>query len=520
MGGAISGTTTVLCRCFRGKFPLMVLIVLYTALWVPHVFIINDNLSLIAAYDIDSETAMEAVINALDTYNLNDSYISRIYGWTFYFIAYILLKPILLVGHISTAGNPVFVFIAVRALVFLIGLASLVILYTVLEKMFSNRTLSFAGCLSYAIPMFWSNMFIVVHPETTGILFLLLSILVYFRMRESKYIQAVNTLYIIGVACLALSALSKQFFFFTAMPVFFMFNLEQARVRKEKALAYFISVQFILLLLISLCIGILTLMIIHPYVVIEYEKTIASQLYIMNEHTTEGLALDLGHAWRKWLSAVSENVFIVLMLALSAVNLVFRVTKQRRDTLSIVCSISSLALTAIVFTSYRRFVGATYYLMPIYPFYIISAISFVTLLRQSSKLAARIAIPIIGIVFAISLIMYGRDDIAESLTRLNYKTTMQYRLYEYIKEEIPEGSKLAISHLVIIAAEKQFKVFHWWSSDLNKLGEFDPDYLIYLPQSGLNGKLSKEAISYTDYARSKGYKEIFAVGDLVVLKRP
>jgi len=498
----------------------MVLIVLYTALWAPHVFIINDNLSLIGAYEIDSRTAMESVINDLETYNLNNDYASSIYGWTFYFIAYILLKPILLIGHIPTAGNPVFVFLAVRALVFLIGLASLVMLYTVLQKIFSNRTLSFAGCLSYAIPMFWADMFIVVHPETTGILFLLLSLLVYLKMTECDDTQAVNTLYVIGVACLALSALSKHFFFFTAMPVFFMLNLEQARVRKQEAMAYFLSVQFIFLLLISLCIGIITLLIIHPYVVIDYEQTIKSQLYIMNEHSTGDLVMDLGHAWRTWLSSVSQNIFIVLMLALSAIHLVLRVMKQRRDTLSIVCSISSLALTAIIFTSYRRFVGAWYYLMPVYPFYIISAISFVTLLRQSLRPAARIAVPIIGTVFVISLIMYGSNDIAVSLTRLNYKTTAPYRLYEYINEEIPEGSRLAISQGVIIAAEKQFKIFHWWQNDLSKLGEFDPDYLIYMPQSGLNGQLSKEPISYTDYARSKGYAEVFAVGDLVVLKRP
>ena len=158
--------------------------------------------------------------------------------------------------------------------------------------------------------------------------------------------------------------------------------------------------------------------------------------------------------------------------------------------------------------------------MPVYPFYIISAISFVTLLRQSLRPAARIAVPIIGTVFAISLIMYGSNDIAVSLTRLNYKTTAPYRLYEYINEEIPGGSRLAISQGVIIAAEKQFKIFHWWQNDLTKLGEFDPDYLIYMPQSTLNGQLSKEPISYTDYARSKGYAEVFAVGDLVVLKRP
>ncbi len=363
-------------------------------------------------------------------------------------------------------------------------------------------------------------MFLTVHPETTGILFLILSLLIYTRMEELDEEETAWKYFYLGIMCIIFSALSKQIFFFTALPSFTLLNLEMARVQKKSWIRYFFSMRFVGTLLSVIFLGASTLFIMHPFAFFDYETTVTAQMSILRDHGTGNMALGLGAAWSAWLKSLSQNVFLMLMIFLSFTNILLNITSKRKEHIYIVSSISSILLTMIVFSGSRLFAGAWHYLMPIYPYYIISAISSIIELRDK-KLHIKTATTVIcAIAFSYTFIVYGWADVKASLKRLDYKNSDTYMMYEYISKMISNGSKVAISQSVVMSPDKGFIIFHWWKDDLNKLDQFDPDYMIYLSRFGANKKQAPETIAFKTFAKRMGYQQVKRIGRFVVLERP
>ncbi len=81
------------------------LIFLFTALYLPHTFILNEDLGLLMAFETDPGTISETIIGLLDNYNFHDHYHSRTYGWTYYLINTILLTPVKAILDIFNFAN-------------------------------------------------------------------------------------------------------------------------------------------------------------------------------------------------------------------------------------------------------------------------------------------------------------------------------------------------------------------------------------------------------------------------------
>ena len=67
--------------------------------------------------------------------------------------------------------------------------------------------------------------------------------------------------------------------------------------------------------------------------------------------------------------------------------------------------------------------------------------------------------------------------------------------------------------------EKELKVFEWWQEDISKIGDFNPDFLLYQKNFNVNGVLIKEAIAFNAYVSKEGYDEIATLEDISVFKR-
>jgi hypothetical protein len=522
------------------NYPIIFLLLVYSALWLPHVFIINENLSTIYAYEVDSGTSMSSVINMLKTYNLNGSGSSRYYGWSFYFVVFILIKLIMFASHVFSyilkpffhiarfrvVDDPIWLFTSVRMIICLIGMASLVALYSLIKKIFHNRLYAFLGSLFYVFPIFGESMFYFVHPETTGLLFLQLSILAYLRMREVEDVKRVWKYFYVAIVLLAFSAWAKQIFFFTAVPVFIVMITELSKKEKFPFLSFVRSLVFLKSVLVTVGIGLLTLFIIHPYFYFNFRYSISYQKELFAGQSASYISLSLGAAWLVWLKTILANVPIMVLLFMSAISVAIQAIKKGpKDYFLLVCSVSSLILTVIVFSNARVFAGYLHYLQPIYPFYLISGVSVVVSFSKLRNPRRVVVMAAIALVFGYSFCFTATRDIAASYIRLNYKTMVQYKLYEYINKNIPDGSKLAISHNVIISPEKKFIVFFWWGGQnwegqkIDELEIFNPDYMVYLPAFSINGKLMNEAAAYNNYAVKNNYTEISRMGDFVVLHR-
>jgi hypothetical protein len=515
------------------NYPLLVLLVVYIVLWLPHVFILNDNLSLVYGFEIDSGTSMDSIINVLKTYNLNGAYSSTYYGWSFYFIVFLIIKLVMFASHVLThfakpiasinrlqlSDNPVWLFTSVRFITFLIGMASLVALYALLKKIFKNRLLSFLGCLFYVFPILGYSMFFFIHPETTGLLFLEIAILIYLKMREENRGEIAWRQFYIAIVMLAFSAWAKQMFFFTALPVFIVLTLELARVEQTTVFSFVKSFKFLWTVVSTALIGILILFVIHPFAFFNYRYFLNGQLETFKVHATSDLALSFGAAWIVWLKTISSNLLLTLIILLCLISLVVQVIRQPKNTFGIIFASSSFVLTAIAISNARYFAGSLHYLQPIYPFYAIGAgfaIAALPKLKKSNFIIVTVAL---GIAFGYSFSLTVKEDLTLSLGRLDYKSSAQYKVYEYINKEIPNGAKLAISHGVIISSEKKFTVFHWWQRKMDDLENFNPDYFVYLPGFSINGKLLDYTIAYNNYVKDHKYKEMIRIGDFDILSR-
>lgn len=65
-------------------------------------------------------------------------------------------------------------------------------------------------------------------------------------------------------------------------------------------------------------------------------------------------------------------------------------------------------------------------------------------------------------------------------TRLMYKNTLIYKVYNYIEENIPNGSKIAHDHFVAIPSDKGIIGCHFWQGcGTDYIEKFQPDYVIY-----------------------------------------
>jgi hypothetical protein len=66
---------------------LVFILLLFTILYLPHAFILVDDLGLIIAYEYDPGSHISAIEQLLTSYNnLHAGYHSKFYGWTYFSI--------------------------------------------------------------------------------------------------------------------------------------------------------------------------------------------------------------------------------------------------------------------------------------------------------------------------------------------------------------------------------------------------------------------------------------------------
>src|SRR5215213_3547396 len=198
----------------------IVLIVLFTILFLPHVFVAVEDISLLRAYEVDPGSivaSIESLYQRPSFYNMNAPYHSRFYGWTYYWINFILVAPVYILTTLRLLQGYYFFLVSIRLVLFLLGLASLLAFSEVAKRFLKHDLLAFAAGLLYIASPAVSKFFYFIHSETTGLLFLFLGILCLHKFHE----QAARDFrwYTLGLLFLTLSILSKHIFLFTALPV-------------------------------------------------------------------------------------------------------------------------------------------------------------------------------------------------------------------------------------------------------------------------------------------------------------
>ena len=80
----------------------LILVIVFTILYLPHCFIMVSDISLITAYEVDPGSIIDSIekLYSGKIYNMLNGYHSKFYGWTYISINFWLLLPIKLLNLI------------------------------------------------------------------------------------------------------------------------------------------------------------------------------------------------------------------------------------------------------------------------------------------------------------------------------------------------------------------------------------------------------------------------------------
>lgn len=109
-------------------------------------------------------------------------------------------------------------------------------------------------------------------------------------------------------------------------------------------------------------------------------------------------------------------------------------------------------------------------------------------------------------------------------TRLNYKNSEVIKLSDYILNNIPKNSKLAISQGVLIPKTSNQDLYnscHWWKNCglLTQLKDFAPDYLIFIDNINYNGVKPINYLNFIEYIRENNFQFMASIGQFSIYKK-
>ena len=292
------------------------LIVLFTVLFLPHVFVMVEDISLVGAYEVDPGSivlSIQSLYQPPHFYNMNVSYHSRFYGWTYYWISFILAAPGYILMKLRVVQGYYLFLVSIRLTLFLIGLASLLAFFEIARRFLKHDLLAFAAGLLYIASPTVSRFFYFIHPETTGLLFLFLGILCLQKFHE----QAARDLhwYVLGLLFLVLSVLSKHGFVFIAIPVLFLYLYIYCYHHNISMLFFLFSRKFGVVSLASLLLAGLLFFIIDPFAFLEPKTFIANQILLFSTQT-HGSATE-AEATTAWLNVLGNMPLVSISLILA-----------------------------------------------------------------------------------------------------------------------------------------------------------------------------------------------------------
>ena len=489
----------------RGFFSspyLIILIAIFSILFLPHAFVVVKDINFVLAYEVDPGSIIDSILSMYkNLYNMNAGYHSKYYGWTYYWISFILLAPIYFVEKVILSGNLFAFFIGTRLLFFLIGLLSVLAFYRIIVRIFRNKLVGLIGGLLYISSPVISKYFYFLHPESTGLLFLFLGILCLLNFRDSEAKE--HRWYTIGLLSLTLSALSKHPFILPAISVLGLFLITYFYYQRVSLIKFLFSWRFVKLLLITIGLPLLVFFVINPYAFLEPRVFLKYQLGLTSNQLSS-TSLTFFQGLNAWISIIRSLPVILISIILAPVSIVMSLVRSK-DKLGksyYVVNIITAILFIVVFSILSRFIIDQMYFAPIYPLFILNLLSISLFIINELKQdkIKNITVAIFSALVLVIIIGNFNKSLPAAFKRLNYKRTTIYQTYNYIEKEIPEGSRIAYDHFVAIPSNKDFESCHYWRGcGTDYIEEFNPNYVIFNMKWTFGGSVHLPTQRLIDY---------------------
>lgn len=463
-------------------FWYLAIIAAYMALFLPPVFIANQDINLIVAFEVDPGSiflAIDDLFRPGEAYNMLAGYHSRYYGWTFNAILFWAYAPMHYILGWDQIGYDTPRYLFYRATFFLIGLAAISYIYVSIRDIFPKLPAAMRFLLVMAFltsPI--ASIFYFIHPESTGALFYVLAIICVHKLiwqNDARYYWGV-------VVFLALSALSKQVFFFLAAPLFCLAFWHFLDITSER-----FNVRNIVLGLIpSLALSLLVVLFIHPYSIWDFGNFLKYQqelLLTFSGETNKNSILDRVNLW---VSVIRDFEFLAIGLVILPIVLLVQIRtfwkiQSSENAFHLTMSVTvALMLVLVVYGNALYF--APNYLLPVaVPLIFVFAYAMQKVLRTNILRPASF----FAVIYVFSVvIVLGLSRLLPVLeSRLDYKTTLAFRTYGLadgmLSGQQNQNNRVAHDYLVAIPSKYTERACHIWRGcGTDYIETFNPDYII------------------------------------------
>ncbi len=495
--------------------PLFWILGLYIFMYLPQCFIMLEDMNIVRAFEVDPGSILDAINKLFKGpyyYSMYNGYHSYYYGWTFFSINFFVILPIKVLFSIFNITSPETITFVVRFVLFLIGFGSVFAFYNLVKKATGKTFVAAFLSLFIVVSTVASKGYYFIHPETTGVLFSITGCFALLEFISQKKNQ--NQWFIFGLTALVLSALSKQIFLIISFPLLALFLYFRAQTQNKSVLAFLKTNQFKNNFFFTCTWSLLLLFMVHPYAFIAPYKFIKSQLDTIIYHTSVEHTFSLTETMKIWWITIIHRMPLYSFTVISAPLCLFVCYKSRQiyKKSKILYTTNLLSIIGILFVvSYieRAFPGQVFYLYPLLPYVLlnIGAIIWYVLMVISRPVRFIITCFIFCIGFLFLAFNYmSTNQILKK--RLDYKDSMVYKVYNYIRSELPKNSRIAHDHVIAVPLSDGYKSCHYWNScaSLNAIKDYDPDYIIFNKEFNINGKAHNNTENLKKYILRHDYK--------------
>ena len=450
-----------------------ILVIAYSILFLSTVFV---NIEDVAFMKVDPASITESIYALFEPpyYNMLDSYHSRYYGWTYFFINFIALAPLKLFGALD---NPLVANFSIRLILFLIGLSVVVVFYFLLYKVTKNRFVSFLAAVLLMTTPAVSHFWYTIHPESTGILFFLFGLMYFLKYREDR----TRGSYYKCMIFLMLSSLAKQPFFIMSLFVVAYLYFDYCRHACGEIGRCIKTKEFRSLILKTVALAFVVLVIIHPYAILKPAEFLMYQVRVVDKHTGE---IGFFEALGNWSVPIFREPVIVAHITLMLALFTLAAMKRRVPGI-LLYSVVSANLVLLIFMAAGRYFFSITYMGPLYPVFILN-LAFAVLYflgeiagwkgkyAANFVFAALVAYPLAS---AATLSIGNVLDIS-----LMSENTAKRKSWDFVKT-LPVDAKLVYDPTVALPPEYRKNACHIWRRCRKKefLESYSPDYFVISP---------------------------------------
>lgn len=463
-------------------FKILIFIIFFI-IYFPHTLILNEDLNLLSSIETDSGSNLSSIKNLLNSpyYDMNKSFTSSQYGWTWMSINFFLLLPIKILFNLFGINNDqIFLNYSVKIIFYTISLFSVYALFRLSLKILKYDKMITCLIITHLYVITKLNgLFYYIKPETTGLLFFFLSVIFLIDYNKKSKIK----FFYLSFCCLFLSILSKQLFLFNS--IFFSLFLFYLYISKnklsllnsnsfKKIIYQFSKILFLFLLIFFL---------IHPYAFINPTSFYKAQIYLSSFFYNPNVSyLD---SLFKWIKVYYQTLYLFIPFILNIFILLIYCFDKNKDKfyflLNLVLFLTSI-LTILIVPIGNQFVFSTNYLVGLLPISFLQIILFLKFILNKKRIIKDVTLIIFILLSSNTLFNNFNYLSKETKIRLNYKNSIQYQLFIFSKENFTVNDRIAVDHFSeAIPRVYDANICHYWRNcgTYDLITKFNPNYVIF-----------------------------------------